>query len=216
MAKKTRTGSDDDAESNGGDDLGLVNGSQVKVEKIAWAWPGMVVRNALNLIDGHKGTGKSSVMATIAATLCTGKKLPESKSIGAKGSCLWFGSEEHFGGPVVARWKANGGTAASIHTIADNAGNGSGRLIMPYQEDRLREIIFRTRARCVVIDPYTALGDLSLDTRHEQSSRLYLESLARVAHEEHVTVLISRHMRKGRSGSLLEHGLGSVAISAVC
>lgn len=129
---------------------------------------------------------------------------------------MWFGSEEYFGGSVVARWEANGGDKRAIHTVGDVTGNGAGRLILPYQEDRLREMVRGTLARVLVVDPYTALGDVTLDTRHEQSTRLYLESLARIAYEEHVTVLLSRHLRKGRSGSLLEHGLGSVQIAAVC
>lgn len=68
----------------------------------------------------------------------------------------------------------------------------------------------------MVLDPFTALGDISLDTRNEQSVRLYLESLARVAADCCVTVLLARHLRKGRSGSLLEHGIGSVGVAAVC
>lgn len=198
------------------EELGVVNGAAVKVEKVAWDWPGMILRNALNLFDGHKGTGKSSVMASVAASLCAGRRLPESKSTGPKGSCLWFGSEEHFGGSILARWVANGGDKRTIHTVADNTGSGIGRLILPHQEDRLRQIVEACKVRVIVADPYTALGDVTLDTRHEQSTRLYLESLARVAHELGVTVLLARHLRKGRAGSLLEHGLGSVAIPAVC
>lgn len=216
MPTKRKTPPVDTREEPPLEDLGMVNGSQVKIEKIAWDWPGMLLRNSLNLIDGHKGSGKSSVMASIAATLCGGKRCPESKSSGPVGACLWFGSEESFGGSVVGRWAANGGDIRQLHTVNDSGASGVGRLIMPHQEDRLREIVQRTRARVMVIDPYTALGDMSLDTRHEQSTRLYLESLARVAHEEHVTVLLSRHLRKGRSGTLLEHGLGSVTIAAVC
>lgn len=198
------------------EELGVLNGAKVKTERVGWDWPGMVVRNALNLIDGHKGTGKSSVMSSIAAALCAGRRLPEAKGVGPKGSCLWFGSEEHFGGSVVARWKANGGDPHQLHTVADTTGSGAGRLILPHQEDRLRQIVAACNARVLVLDPYTSLGDVTLDTRHEQSTRLYLESLARVAHEEHCTVLLARHLRKGRAGSLLEHGLGSVAIAAVC
>jgi len=198
------------------EDLGLTNGSQVKAEKISWDWPGMIVANALNLIDGHKGTGKSSVMATIAATLCAGRKLPESRAPGRKGSCLWFGSEEHFGAGIVGRWIANGCDKRTILTVRGDDSTGAGRLVLPHQEERLRQMVQVSGARTIVLDPYTALGDGMLDTRHEQSTRLYLESLARVAHEERVTVLLARHLRKGRSGSLLEHGLGSVAIPAVC
>lgn len=198
------------------EELGIVSGNGVKAEKVQWDWPEMILRNSLNLIDGNKGSGKSSVMATIASALCAGKKLPESKSAGPKGACLWFGSEESFGGSVVTRWKANGCDANQILTVQEHNASGYGRVIMPMQEDRLRTMVRYTKARVIVADPYTALGDVSLDTRHEQSTRLYLESLARVAHEEGVTILLSRHLRKGRSGSLLDHGLGSVTIAAVC
>lgn len=217
MGRKKKT--DAPADGSGEEtlaDLGVVSAHEVKAERVGWDWPGMIVRNALNLIDGHKGTGKSSVMSSIAAALCAGRRLPESKASGPKGSCLWFGSEEAFGGSIMHRWVANGGDKKALHTIADPTGSGAGRLILPHQEDRLRMVVRRLSARVLVLDPYTALGDVSLDTRHEQSTRLYLESLARVAHEEHCTVFLARHLRKGRAGSLLEHGLGSVAIAAVC
>lgn len=80
----------------------------------------------------------------------------------------------------------------------------------------MRAICARVKARVMVLDPFTALGDVTLETRNEQSVRLYLESLARVASDCSVTVLLARHLRKGRSGSLLEHGLGSVGVAAVC
>lgn len=214
--KKTKEAPAEDAGGDSLDDLGLVSGSEVKTERVAWDWPLMIVRNALNLFDGNKGCGKSSVMATLAVAMCNGKRLPESKSAGPKGACLWFGSEEYFGGSIVARWNANNGDRRQLYTVAVGGETGQGRLIMPFQEDRLREMVERVKCRVIVADPYTALGDVTLDTRHEQSTRLYLESLARVAHEMNVTVLLSRHLRKGRTGSLLDHGLGSVTIAAVC
>jgi hypothetical protein len=217
MSKKKKAETESEASSDyPTGDLGLVHGGAVKEERVQWDWPGMVVRFGLNLIDGHKGTGKSSIMSSIAAALCSGRKLPEARTVGPKGSCLWFGSEEHFGGSIVTRWVANGGAKNQILTLPPNNNTGFGRLALPGQEDRLREMVRRCNARCIVLDPYTAVGEAALDTRHEQSTRLYLESLARIAAEEHCTIMLGRHLRKGRSGSLLEHGLGSVAIAAVC
>ena len=216
MGRKKPKGEAEAEPSGSLDELGLVNGTQVRATRVTWDWPGMILRDALNLIDGSKGTGKSSLMATIATALCAGTRLPESKSSGPKGGCLWFGSEEGFGGSVLARWKANGGDAKQLHTVQNGSGDGPGRLIMPYQEDRMRSICLKVKARVMVLDPFTSLGDISLDTRNEGSVRLYLESLARVAADCRVTVLLARHLRKGRSGSLLEHGIGSVGVAAVC
>jgi hypothetical protein len=217
VAKKKKAEPVDAADAPGSlAELGLLSGHNAGRGGIAWDWPQMIVRNALNMVDGHKGTGKSSVMASVAAKLCGGERLPESKSSGPKGSCLWFGSEESFGASVVPRWAANGGDRRAIHTASDSLTAGGGRLTLPYQEERLREMVRRTRARVIVADPFTALADVTLSTRDDQGCRFYLESLARVAHSESVTVILCRHLRKGRSGGLLEHGLGSVAIAAVC
>lgn len=216
MATKKAKGEPVGEEGGSLDELGVVCGNKVKAHKIEFAWPGMILRHALNLIDGVKGTGKSSVMAHIAATICAGVRLPESKTAGPKGSCLWFGSEEDFGGSVVQRWKVNGGNICNIHTVSASASDGPGRLMLPCQEDRLRSIVRLVGAKVIVCDPFSSLAESAFDTRHEQSTRLYLESLGRVAHEERVTVLLARHLKKSRSGSVLDQGLGSVAIAATC
>lgn len=216
MAKKKKERTEDAADAPGSlAELGLLSGHNARGEGFAWDWPQMIVRNSLNLIDGKKAVGKSSVMASLAAKLCGGERLPEAKSAGPKGSCLWFGSEESFGGSVVPRWIANGGDKRAIHTVSDSSTAGGGRLVLPYQEDRLREIVRRTRARVLVADPFTSLADVTLSTRDDQGTRFYLESLVRIATQESVTVLLCRHLRKGTAGGLLEHGLGSVAIAAV-
>lgn len=218
MAKNKKQADDqgDDDQGDESGDFGLVCGANVKHEKQVWDWPGMILRNSLNIIDGTKGTGKSSVLAHIAACLCAGKRLPESKSAGPKGSCLWFGSEEAFGGSVLGRWKANGMPPATIHTLPPNTASAHGPLVLPHQEDRLREICKHVRARVIVLDPWTSLADGSLDVHHQQSTRLYLEALGRVAHDEKVTVLMARHLTKSRGSSLLNQGMGSVAIANTC
>jgi hypothetical protein len=216
VAKKKEKAEPSGAEGGSAEELGILTGNKVKGHKIEFAWPGMILRHALNLIDGVKGTGKSSLIAHIAATICGGVKLPESKTAGPKGSCLWFGSEEDFGGSVVQRWKVNGGNVCNIHTVSASASDGPGRLMLPCQEERLRSIVRIVDAKVIVCDPFSSLAESAFDTRHEQSTRLYLESLSRIAHEERVTVLLARHLKKSRSGSVLDQGLGSVAIAATC
>ena len=194
-------------------DLGVICGANAKKGRITFDWPGMFLRGMLNVIDGVKGTGKSSIMANIAASLCAGRRLPESRTTGPKGACLWVGSEEDFGSAVVARWKENGGNPSQLLTVADGGADGPGRLALPQQEDRLRGIVRRHGVRVIVADPFTALADPFLDPNHQQPTRLYLESVGRVAAEFGVTVLLARHLTKSRSGSLLNQGLGSVAVA---
>ena len=191
-----------DAQADGMD--GVVSGATMKVERIAWLWPGMIVKGALNLIDGQKGTGKSSILAAMAATVCGGKCLPESKLKLKKSSCLWFGSEESFTAAVLPRWKANGGDVKNLYTVMNTPTMGMNPLTLPASEGRLRGIVEEKNVSVIVLDPYSSLSSPMADLRNEQQCRDYLQSLARVCAELGVTALLARHFRKGRSGGFLE------------
>lgn len=198
------------------EDLGVICATDVKKGRVTFDWPGMILRGALNIVDGQKGTGKSSIIAHLAASMCGGRRLPESRSSGAKGTCLWIGSEEDFGSAVASRWVVNGGDAKQLLTVDARAMEGPGRITLPFQEDRLRSIVERHKVRVLVADPFTALACPSMDPCNNHLTRLYLESIGRVAAEFSVTVLLARHLTKSRSGSLLNQGMGGVAVGATC
>lgn len=214
--KKVKAPPAKEADGDALEDLGVICAADAKAGPIRFDWPGMIIRGALNCIDGVKGTGKSSIIASLAVAMCGGKRLPESKSSGAKGSCLWVGSEEDFASAVTTRWKANGGDVRQLLTVNGGGGDGPGRIALPFQEDRLNAIVKRHRVRVIVADPFTALACPSVDPVHNHPVRIYLESLGRVAAEHSATVLLARHLTKVRGGSLLNQGMGGVAIAATC
>lgn len=216
MAKKKAKGEPAGAEASPPEDLGVICATEAKKGRVTFDWPGMFLRGALNCIDGAKGTGKSSILANLAASMCSGKRLPESKSSGPKGACLWIGSEEDFGSAIAERWKVNGGDPRQLLTVDSRAVDGPGRMSLPYDEDRLRLIVQRHTVRAIVADPFTALACPTMDPCNNHLTRLYLESLGRVASEYGATVLLARHLTKSRSGSLLNQGMGGVAIAATC
>lgn len=194
----------------------LLCGNTVKVERIEWAWRGMLVRHAVNLVDGYKGVGKSTLLASMASAICRGRPLPGERKSKPAGRCLWIGSEESFAAAVLPRWVANEGRKEDILSLNSGATEGAGRLVLPDQSERLVALVRHYKIGVVVLDPYSACLSSAVDTRHEQQTRYYLESFARIAAEQRVTVLITRHFRKGNSGTALEQGLGSVAIVNVC
>lgn len=206
----------DDPPDDGDGMRGVISGACTKAERIEWLWPGMIVKGALNLIDGQKGTGKSSILAAMAATVTSGKPLPETKAKAKRSTCLWFGTEESFAAAILPRWKANGGDLKSLYTVQSVSMDPAAPLYLPSSEGRLRWMVEKLNVSVIVLDPYSSLSSPTCDLRNEQQCRDYLQALARVCSETRCTALLARHFRKGRSGGFLEHGLGSIAVPNVC
>jgi hypothetical protein len=211
-AKKQTETETSDSESVSDDDIGLVTGCQVKVKKITWLWPGMLIENAVNLIDGRKGSGKSSLIAKIAATVCSGKPLPESRRKIKKGKCLWIGREESFESAILPRWIAAGGSPSSIITLRNGTSDSQVSPSLPAYQELLTSLCQRNQVRMIVLDPFSGLNNGLLDMNNESQARAYLESLGALAESCEATAVVTRHFRKGRSGTALEMGLGSIAI----
>lgn len=196
--------------------LGFVSGADVKMGRIQWLWPGMIVKGALNLIDGGKGVGKSSIMAAMCATVCGGKPLPETKAKGKKSRCLWFGTEESFETAILPRWKANGGNPKDLYTPQSVSLDAADPLYLPGGEARLLWTVQKLGVSMIALDPYSSLSTPGVNLNMEQECRAYLQSLARVCGATGATSLLARHFRKGQSGGFLERGLGSIAVPNVC
>lgn len=218
MAKKKPVAIDEGNEQEAYDPVeyfGIISGDKVKAGKVEFDWQGMLVSNALNVIDGYKGVGKSSLMARLGVMLCSGQKFPETKTKPRKGKCLWIGTEESFKNAILPRWIANGGKAADIITLNYEVLNSPGRMLLPDQQQRLTALLKELNVRYLALDPFSGLLNPAIDTRNEQQMRLYMQSLAEACSQAGTTAVLSRHFRKGRTGNLLDLGIGSVAIGNV-
>lgn len=217
--KKASTANDQsDADQEAFDPIeffGIIQGDKVKAGKVDFDWNGMIVRDAVNVIDGYKGTGKSSLLARIGVMICAGLKFPESSAKPRKGKCLWVGTEESFPNAVLPRWIANGGKTSDIMTLDFSDVGQHGRMLLPDQQQRFVSLLQHLDIRYLALDPFSALLNPSIDTRNEQQMRLYMQSLAESCARASVTALVSRHFRKGKALNLLDAGIGSVAIGNV-
>lgn len=195
---------------------GIVSCADYQPAKVKWAWQGRVLAANLNLLEGWKGAGKSTVAANIAVALSKGLPMPGGKGKSPPGTCLWIGSEEDVDSVILPRWIAQGGDRSRLYVINKSTESKDGRLVMPGQCGRLRDMLSAIGANSIVVDPFSSLGGPSLDINSEQSCRGYLESIREASSSIGCTPILIRHLRKGKSGGGLEAGLGSVAISNVC
>jgi len=182
---------------------------------VRWHWRGAIQRAALCLIDGRKGTGKSTLLAALAAALSGGPTPPGWTTSPGRG-VLWIGTEEDYRSVVWPRLDACG--AAMVRCYRPDLRTSDGRprgLRLPSGLDDLEELLSRLDIGALILDPIGAALDPGLSLTDEQQARLYLEPLAELASKRDLTILAARHLRKGSAGDVRDHGLGSVAVGNV-
>lgn len=196
----------------GEDRLDIVPADEVTPRPVRWLWRGYIPEGALTIIDGGKGSGKSTIALTIAAAVSTGGPLPTGESV-EQGNVLVLEPEDDAVSTTVPRLIAAGADLSRVHLIRGvPTPNGLRMLQFPQDMPVLREAIERCRARLIIFSPITAviLGDLFRDNE----VRAALAPLVEAAEETGCAILAIRHHRKS-AGDALARGLGSVAFSNI-
>lgn len=202
-------------ETNGqveGDGIPWVSLKRTKPRKVSWLLPGRVPLGALTLLEGRKGTGKSTIAAALAADATGGPRVLRGKRR-ALGSVLWLTVEEDFGMAVRGRVAAAGADLDRVHYPGvDGAPGQCRRLALPGDLGTLGDAIERHGVKLVVLDPYSSFIAPGVSLNDEQAIRPVLEDLAGLAGKAECAVLLIRHLRKSTLGPALDQGLGSTAI----
>ena len=173
-----------------------------------WLVEGFVPDGSVTLLDGRKGSGKSSVMASWASRIAlryalTGRRV------------LWSVREENLGTQTRPRLNAAGchldlitfpGSEPGSQTIARP-------FVFPQDFLLLRRLVAATGARMLVLDPLSSHVSADVNLNMEQHARAVMDPLLQLAAESNVVVLCSRHVGKSKRDDL-DAGLGSVALTA--
>lgn len=195
---------------------GLEPGSASPVLPHSWLWDQVILEFGLNLIEGRKGAGKSSVMAAIAAHVTGGPTLPGCEQQDPR-PVLWSGPEEGWATAVLGRLAAAGADTSYITRLRLFTDSMTARkLTLPSGIEEFTRILRLNRVALVVFDPLGSMADPGLDLRTERDARLYLEPLADAMVESGATAILSRHLRKGAGGDPLDAGLGGVGVGNTC
>jgi hypothetical protein len=101
--------------------------------------------------------------------------------------------------------------------VIRRGGSGLGEpLQLPGKTHVLEEVLKRTGARLVVIDPITAFLDQSINPGSDQSVRRALFPLVELADRYGCVILLLRHLNKEGGYEGLYRGGGSIGFVAVC
>jgi hypothetical protein len=182
----------------------------VEPEPIEWFWPERIPYGAITLLVGDPGLGKSLLSLRLVAELSRGA----GSLLGGPASSLLLSAEDSRVHTVVPRLRALDADLALVHfgvTIKDGIEES---IYLPNDIELLTRLVEETDARLVVIDPLMAYLPGKVNSWMDQSVRLALAPLHRLAEASGAAILVVSHLNKGHGTDPLQRVGGSVGIPA--
>lgn len=182
-----------------------------------WLWPDRLIMGSVAILDGKKGVGKTTLMATVAAYVTGGPCLegtgPERRT---PAGVVWLQGEGYPPTDTIPRLRAAGADMGRIAILGRGAdGNATQHYRFPGHVDELEGVVKHISAGLVVIDPLSSFVEPEFDLNREQHARGVLEALDALAARTHCLVLLTRHQGKAKGRDPIDAGLGSTAIGNV-
>ena len=189
----------------------LHRAADIRPEAVRWLWTGRVPAGTLTVLDGDPGKGKSTLTATLAAAVSTGRALPGDHQL-HRGGVIFVSLEDDPAMVIVPRLIAADADLSRVHIprILDSYGE---RLpLLPDDLGRLQQMITETEAKLVVVDPLMAALSREVNGNQDQEVRRVLAELTRIAGDTGAAILLVRHLNKSAGTVAIYRGGGSIGI----
>jgi AAA domain len=175
-------------------------------EKLEWALPGMVPLHQLVLFQGEKEVGKSTVLSALIAAW-TGGPQPPGWRLKKPGRVLIHATEDSYTFAIKPRLIMAGANLALVARIRPpGQGKRDRALALPGDIEWLQEVISKSKATLLVLDPLNGALSKGIDLHHDDGNRAVLAPLFEVAEEERCTMFTSRNLTKISTGLLIHRG----------
>ena len=187
--------------------LTLLNLDDVEPEVVEWLWYPYIPKGKLTMIEGDPGLGKSWLTMALASYISRGKALPyQIKPEG--GPVLIMSAEDGIADTIKPRLltlKANTKNIVAIPEPVSFTENGS---------KAVDEAIKTIKPILIIIDPLVAYLGGKIDLHKANETREIMARLTRLAEENHVAIVLVRHLTKGNKDKAIYRGLGSIDLTA--
>src|SRR5687768_2286621 len=187
--------------------------SQVAPELLRWLSPGRLAAGKITVLDGDPGLGKSTLLCEFAARISRGDPLPGGEAAPPR-LVVIMSAEDDLYDTIRPRIDAAGGDPRRViafATLPDNPASGTLGAI-PDHVSILEEIIARTEAALLVIDPLVAFLSRGHNANSDQGVRRAFHSLKGLAERTGVAIVAVRHLNKTPGANPLYRGGGSIGI----
>lgn len=178
--------------------------------KTEWIVPRLFIRNNVNLIDGRKGSGKSSLISRVLGDWHNAPNLPVWHKLK---NILWLSSEEDYEIDIKPRLLQYGISEEQITTI-DYKNGKSRKPIMPMDKDKLADFCRDNKVNALVVDPFRELIPDGWSINTGDQMRPYMTSFVSICSMCEITAFMPRHMRKAQGDFSGDDGEGSNQIKA--
>jgi hypothetical protein len=187
--------------------------SQVAPESLRWLSPGRLAAGKITILDGDPGLGKSTLLCEFAARISRGDPLPGGEAAPPR-LVVIMSAEDDLYDTIRPRIDAAGGDPRRVIAFATLADNPTSETLgaIPDHVYMLEEIIARTRAALLVIDPLVAFLSRGHNANSDQGVRRAFHSLRGLAERTGVAIVAVRHLNKTSSANPLYRGGGSIGI----
>src|SRR5438128_2605476 len=126
--------------------------SDITLRTVDWLWPGRLPLGHLSVLEGDPDRGKSWVALDLCARLSTGRPWPDGAPAPAPAASVFLSAEDSEETTLGPRLRALGADLARVF-FPDRDDGLASVLSLPAQTGALEEVVGRTGARLVVIDP---------------------------------------------------------------
>ena len=183
--------------------------SAVKQRKVDWLWYPYIPYGKITVLQGDPGEGKSTFILNVTALLTTGQKMPDGTGGGKAQTVIYQCAEDSIADTVKPRLVAAGANCDLVAYIIDDNSK------LTFEDSRIEEVLQKTGARLLVIDPIQAFLVQDTDMQSAARMRSALSKLADVAEKYRCAVVLVGHLNKSYGGKNLYRGLGSIDIAAI-
>ncbi|HVL83595.1 MAG TPA: AAA family ATPase [Pseudonocardia sp.] len=199
--------------------LRVTRASAIRARRLTWLWDRRIVLGGLTLLAGREGLGKSTIAVDLTAQVTRGVLDGEFK--GEPRSVVYVNSEDARDYTIVPRLAAAGADMDRVIfvdavTPAPEGELVESPLVLPYDVERLADVVREHAAALVVLDAATSVIDSRLDGDRDRQMRQGLEGIARgIGEATGCGVLGIVHFGKRESADTGKLILGSIAWSQV-
>lgn len=197
--------------------LGVVmhRACDIAVQAIRWLWLHWLALGKLHIVAGQAGTGKTSLVLALLATITTGRRWPDGAPGTEPAHVLIWSAEDGAADTLVPRLMAAGADLSRVHIIAGVRAEGSSRSFDPSVDlDHLLPAIRELRPAALMVDPIVSA--VAGDSHKNAETRRGLQPLVDLAEQFDMAVIGISHFSKGTTGrEPMERVTGSLAFAAL-
>ncbi|SKA88447.1 AAA domain-containing protein [Pseudomonas extremaustralis] len=197
--------------------VNAVSAANIKPVAIRWLWPGWLAKGKLHILAGAGGTGKTTLLISLIATITTGGRWPDGETCLERGNALIWSSEDDPADTLVPRLIAAGADLTRVHIIQGRLNaQGEADPFDPSNDigllrDTVREL---GGVSLLMLDP--VVSAVKGDMHKANDVRRGLQGVVDFAEANLCAVVGISHFAKGGAGSSpTDRVIGSQAFSAL-